>query len=264
MGKKKSNKPRRGRGALRFRLRAGHFALLTPHEDWWGKSVLKRNPFHEILYVVRGKLPVWLETGWFDVGPGELVYFGPRLPHRTRGTGKTELEFFTVSWEEPGRSYRRRRPRTWRDEGGRILSLLRWMWDLVHGDEEAAPLLDTLLQAVVLGSLEGDFSYPDSVTGRVIRFMRANLGGRISLYDMAQIAGVGREHLIRLFAKEIGVTPGRYLRRLRVEKAVNFLRSTRMPLKRIAEECGLSSASYLSRMLKQQTGEPPGDIRRRG
>jgi AraC-like DNA-binding protein/mannose-6-phosphate isomerase-like protein (cupin superfamily) len=253
---------RRSEGQTRFRLRPNGLTLLTPDEGWWGQPVLKRNPFHEILYVVRGRLPVWLDGGWFDLAPLELVYLSPGLPHRTRGTGRMGLEFFVLQWDEPGGPNWRHRPRTFRDGSGRLLVLFRWMWDLVHVGGEIRPLLDALLRAVVLGSVAGGPVCPNTPSQRVALFMRANLAGKVTLANMADVAGMGREHLIRVFASEMGVTPGRYLRRLRIEKAANLIRTTRMPLKHIAKECGFSSASYLSKVMMQHVEGGSRDVRR--
>ena len=48
---------------------------------------------------------------------------------------------------------------------------------------------------------------------------------------------------------------------IRYEKAVRELLETALPLKEIALECGLTSSSYLCRLIREHTGLTPGELR---
>lgn len=84
----------------------------------------------------------------------------------------------------------------------------------------------------------------------------------MNLDELAGLSNVSSEYLIRLFRQNEGVTPMRYLWKVRVDHAQELLRSTGLNLGEIAERTGFKSVYHLSRMIKNFSGKTPTDIRR--
>lgn len=80
---------------------------------------------------------------------------------------------------------------------------------------------------------------------------------------LSRRAGFSERHLTRLFARELGTTPGRYVERVRVEAAQALLETSDAPLGWIARESGLGSAETLRRAFVRQVGVTPDAYRRR-
>ena len=83
---------------------------------------------------------------------------------------------------------------------------------------------------------------------QLVDFIDAHLSDALSVDQLAAEIGLSRSHLIKRFEQEMGETPGEFIRRLRLERAANFLlhdRST--PLIDIALACGFQSAAVFSR-----------------
>ncbi|MET9803740.1 GlxA family transcriptional regulator [Streptomyces sp. NPDC006368] len=78
---------------------------------------------------------------------------------------------------------------------------------------------------------------------------------------LAARAGVTRRHLTRLFLEHLGVTPGQYVRRARVEAAAHLLVSTRLPMASVAARCGFGSAETLRQAFTGHYGIPPSRYR---
>ncbi|WP_018150494.1 GlxA family transcriptional regulator [Leeia oryzae] len=68
---------------------------------------------------------------------------------------------------------------------------------------------------------------------------------------LTRLAGISQRHLNRLFEMHAGLSPRQYLNHLRVAKACELLQSARMPLEKVAEACGFSSAQQLRRQWQQ-------------
>ena len=80
--------------------------------------------------------------------------------------------------------------------------------------------------------------------------------------QFAKEIGLHRTTLTRLFKEKAdGMTPSRYLMELRMEKAVYLLLENKMTLKEIAQSCGFANASYLCRLIREQTGKTPQQFR---
>lgn len=65
------------------------------------------------------------------------------------------------------------------------------------------------------------------------------------------------DYISRCFKKYTGMTPARYIRLLRVEKAKTLLRGTELTLTEIGERVGVSDVNYFVRMFKETTGVTP-------
>lgn len=76
----------------------------------------------------------------------------------------------------------------------------------------------------------------------------------VNVQEIAELLGVHRVQLSREFAGQYGVTISAYLKNLRIQKALDMLRKTPLPLGSIARECGFSSADYLGKVVSGITG----------
>jgi AraC family transcriptional regulator len=102
----------------------------------------------------------------------------------------------------------------------------------------------------------------DVEVGRVVEYMRAHLGDDLTVDDLAAVARVSKFHFIRAFAMAAGVTPYRYLRRMRLETAAELLRRSPASVARIALECGYRSTGQFARAFRAEYGVPPTLFRR--
>lgn len=79
--------------------------------------------------------------------------------------------------------------------------------------------------------------------------------------QLATLIGMSESAFIRYFSKEMGTPPQQYFNRLRVEHAECLLAATDLPLETIANECGFSDKSHLSRQFKKYCQCTPGAYR---
>jgi len=88
---------------------------------------------------------------------------------------------------------------------------------------------------------------------------------RVSATDWVEggVDGVEAVAIARAFRAEVGMTPARYVERLRVEAARASLESTRRTVKEIATEVGFGTLETLHRVFKRALGVPPAEYRRR-
>ncbi|MCV2866046.1 GlxA family transcriptional regulator [Albidovulum sediminicola] len=89
---------------------------------------------------------------------------------------------------------------------------------------------------------------------KVVARMAATLEAPPSLAELAHAANLSERSLNRLFQRELGQSPARYLQSLRLARARDLASHTDLGLDQIALRCGFSSASALSRAFKHRTG----------
>lgn len=83
----------------------------------------------------------------------------------------------------------------------------------------------------------------------------------ISLQDLADIAGISRTSLCRLFRQHTGKTVFDYLIERRIQAAMVLLRGGDEKILTIALECGFQDLAYFNRKFRQMIGMTPGGWR---
>jgi transcriptional regulator GlxA family with amidase domain len=84
-----------------------------------------------------------------------------------------------------------------------------------------------------------------------------------TLAGMAARAMVSERHLTRLFQRELGITPGQYVTRIRVEAARTLLESCDIGVEAVARRCGFGSDETMRRVFLQILGTTPTAYRQR-
>lgn len=97
---------------------------------------------------------------------------------------------------------------------------------------------------------------------QVIRLMLDHIEDPLAPDDLAQMIGVTRRQLERLFATHLTDTPIRFYSGLRLERARVLLRQSDMGITAIGIACGFESPSHFSRSYRVVFGTSPKDDRR--
>ncbi len=84
----------------------------------------------------------------------------------------------------------------------------------------------------------------------------------LTLKDLSEAAGIHPITVSKHFPKYFSCTFGEYMRRLKVEKSLYFLKASSFSLAEIAAECGFSDQSHFIRTFKQLTGFLPNSYKK--
>lgn len=99
---------------------------------------------------------------------------------------------------------------------------------------------------------------------RVVRYLNGNFQRQIRLEELARMAAMSENSLLHHFSGMIGITPMKYLTRLRIRYAAELLHNTDMPVAEVAESAGFADPAYFSRAFRRETGLAPLDYRSSG
>jgi AraC-like DNA-binding protein len=86
----------------------------------------------------------------------------------------------------------------------------------------------------------------------------------LNVNALADTFGCHRATLTRRFMEMMGVSPGEYLARLRMQEASALLRNSQLPIGEIGGKIGMPNRSHFSRAVKRATGRTPGALRKLG
>lgn len=134
------------------------------------------------------------------------------------------------------------------------------------GDPAGRLAIEGLALALVADAARIDGRAPRPAprwVGRAVEILRAAPADPPGLGEIAAEVGVHPVHLARVFRRRYGCSIGEYARRLRVERAAEALRDTRLPVGQLAHRLGYADHSHFSRSFRRATGFSPSEYRRR-
>ncbi len=97
---------------------------------------------------------------------------------------------------------------------------------------------------------------------KALAIMEKEIRENIKVEDIAWRIGLSDEHFIRVFAREMRMTPHQYFTRLKVEGASGLLMSTDKSVGEISSWFGFENQFHFSRIFKKCTGMAPVLYRR--
>lgn len=98
---------------------------------------------------------------------------------------------------------------------------------------------------------------------QVDRFLESNLDQNLHMAEVAQQIGLSEFHFSRLFKKTTGLSPSRYLLRLRLNKARRLLLESTRSVLEVGLDVGYASASHFTEVFRRETGVTPTEYRSR-
>lgn len=93
-------------------------------------------------------------------------------------------------------------------------------------------------------------------------FMKANYAQPVHIGDIANMLGIDRRYLCRIFSKHSGVTPQEYLVNLRLDKAAALLTQFDYSVGEVAKSVGYEDLYNFSNMFKRKFGVSPLNYKR--
>nr|AGS52791.1 transcriptional regulator, AraC family [uncultured bacterium contig00142] len=130
--------------------------------------------------------------------------------------------------------------------------------------EELTDILHMIVDRVT-GTISSFRGIPHAAALRKAEnFILENYTRKISLKEIADVAGLSPPYFSTIFKEEMGENLSKYLNRLRVEKASRLLLETEMSLSEIAACCCFEDQSWFSKIFKAYTGISPGKYRNQG
>lgn len=123
------------------------------------------------------------------------------------------------------------------------------------------PVVVPPLPIVSRGSTERT-AVSDPDVGKALALIRANVGRRFHVTDIADNVGVSRRALERKFQRDLSTGIQDEIRRCRVEHAQTLLRETDLTPRAIATKSGFANLTRLGVVFRRYTGTTPAAYRR--
>lgn len=221
----------------------------------------------EVLLIRKSSCVLEVGGQFLSAGEGDFVILPPDIPHAQEDQGPTETLYGLFrSGSFPIR------------EEARVLKLGpdpylgRWYLDLVNlfKNPEDAPssTADSLMMSILsrIGSWENRHKRQavlHPAVSQTLTLLESDYRRDLSISELARAVGFSPSHLRSLFREQMGLSPNRYIQKLRLRAARQHLRSPYLSIKEVAYLSGFSDPNYFSRHFRKEEGVSPREWRLR-
>lgn len=102
----------------------------------------------------------------------------------------------------------------------------------------------------------------NSIGGKLYSWMIRHLGEDLNIEHLAQHSNMSVRNFARVFQKETGITPAKFVEKVRVEVARRYLEDSDLSIDQIANKCGLGGLISMRRTFLRHLNVSPSDYRR--
>jgi AraC family transcriptional regulator, arabinose operon regulatory protein len=247
----------------------GYFPRASTH----GRARKHGAAQHVVIVCAAGRGTCTLPSGVHQVRAGQALAIPAGLPHRYEADAD---EPWTIWWmhlvgqQVPSLlaaiGATPEQPVFGLGDPARVVSLIDTIIRRMERDETMATLLASsgaawhamALLAADRRTISRQQSDPIEAT---IEHLRANVSTRISLADLAGMAGLSVSHYSALFRRATGYGALEYQTRLRMGTARELLDTTDRPIASIAAQVGYTDSLYFSRQFRRIHGTSPTEYR---
>lgn len=95
-----------------------------------------------------------------------------------------------------------------------------------------------------------------------LKIIKYNYNNNLSIKDIADSVFLDSAYFSRLFKKEIGISPKKFILKTRIEKSKFLLKNTDLTIKEISITVGFSDSLYFSKLFYKTVGMTPSEFRK--
>jgi AraC-like DNA-binding protein len=228
----------------------------------------------ELLYVDRGTLHCVVEGLELILSPGDLVLFNAGQFHMVYGEGADGPRYLSIVFKvrDADLSVLANRKLPAPTMAPELLQLVAQEWQ--HPDPYSPGLALSALEILLMVLLrESGNPSPNARTAHAIhtenqvirraqQYISAHVREKLPVPLVARKADVSPSYLTALFHQHLGISPGDYIRRIKLQKSKELIREGSMNFTEIAAALSYSTVHHFSRQFKEKFGITPTEYAR--
>lgn len=247
--------PRPARG-LPFGVRSGGHYIVEPQFT----SIDRKIDFLQLFWCVRGSGIVEFDGRQCMLKRHQVALYYPNMRHYWYPDRRV-WEFFFLTMDGPlavsilaafglvAGIY---------SAGPTPVELFKTLFTLVRQTTRQAELKACAIAFMILTRAAGSHvDQTDELVNTVVERMHAQFATpALNIKTLSASLGISRAVLSARFHDAMGISPGAYIHRLRIQHALSLLRHT-IAIGKVARRCGYTDAHYFSRVIRRITGYSP-------
>ena len=232
------------------------------------------HPMLELTYVDQGSLHSVADGRDLLLTQGDLVIYGQNQWHMQYADMDVAPHYITISFDLEGSDISRLIDRKFRIPQKATSILHQLMFELDHVDNYSKNVIVSLLNLLLLTILrhsdtpEGKLKTSNAIHSeneiirRAQQYISAHIREKLSVPLVAQKVDVSPSYLTALFHKNLQISPGEYIRRIKLQESKQMIREDNLNFTEIAAVLQYSTVHHFSRQFKEKFGITPTEYAR--
>ena len=96
-----------------------------------------------------------------------------------------------------------------------------------------------------------------------VEYLNNHYRDKLDLNKLGKLAGMSERNLFRHFQRVLGMSPNRYLHKIRIQQAAEYLKNTVLGVEEIAFKCGFCNGNHLYKVFCREMGVSPAVFRKK-
>ena len=229
----------------------------------------------ELTYVDKGSLHSVADGRDIQLEQGDLVIYAPDQWHMQYADVDMSPSFITITFDLGGECPRELVNRKFTIPQSAVPVLQRMLRELDRMDSFSADMVICLLQQLLLELLREQVSpagtklrttnavnSENEIIRRAQQFISEHVREKLTVPLVARHVDVSPSYLTALFRKNLQISPGEYVRRIKLQESKQMIREDNMNFTEIAAALQYSTVHHFSRQFKDKFGITPTEYAR--
>ena len=231
----------------------------------------EQHSMYELTYVDLGQLHCVVDGNGYLLKQGQLMIFGPNQWHMQYTGLDTTARFLTIAFDLSCDKELRLMNRVFDLSSLEAQYLRHILLEMDTNDRLSGDFIRSSLKLLILtllrdvGGRKKHLNTPlvqrneNIIVSRTLQYIADHVYDKLSVTTVARETGVSSSHLTALFHRQMGISPGEYIRRVKLEESKALIREGKMNFSQIAALLKYSSIHHFSRQFKDNFGISPSE-----
>ncbi|MBQ5711798.1 MAG: helix-turn-helix domain-containing protein [Oscillospiraceae bacterium] len=227
------------------------------------------HPMTELTYVDQGSLHSVVDGQDLLLEQGDVTVYMPDQFHMQYSDMGVAPRFVTISFQLEGKGLERLRGRRFQAPQQAVTLLQQMLREQEGPDELSGDLIMAQLEQLLIlllrqvdapaGKLKtsNGVHSENEIIRKAQQFISANVRQKLTVPMVAEKVQVSASYLTALFHKNLQISPGEYIRRIKLQESKQMIREDSMTFTQIAAELQYSTVHHFSRQFKEKFGITP-------
>ena len=234
----------------------------------------EQHPMLELTYVDQGSLHSVADGVELTLNKGDMVIYGADQWHMQYADIGVAPRFVTISFDLEGSDLASLLNRKIAPPQAAVTLLQQMLREQEHMDAYSTDITISQLTILLLLLLRGDgapaqklkasnaIHSDNEIIRRAQQYISTHIRQKLTVPAVAAQVEVSPSYLTALFHKNLQISPGEYIRRMKLQESKQMIRENSMNFTQIAEVLQYSTVHHFSRQFKEKFGITPSEYAR--
>lgn len=231
----------------------------------------EKHSMYELTYVDRGQLHCVVDGNGYVLKQGQMMLFAPNQWHMQYTDLNVSARFLTVSFDLDSLPESRLTDRVIDLSSAEAAFLKQLLREIEINDPLSGDYIRCYLKMLLLTVLRDTngkkkrlktplaLRNENTIVSRTLQYIAEHVYDKLSVDIVARDTGVSASHLTALFHRQMNISPGEYIRRVKLEESKALIREGKMNFSQIAAALNYSTIHHFSRQFKDNFGVSPSE-----